>query len=216
MDTILSSSFVLGLSVGSLSLLSVKLGHSVVQPLFGDAKVFTKVFHGRAVFPPLVLFDDLLNGPIFRRVHGSHFYQSFDPKSRLLTGLTKMCWMMDIVPTVADIIYTRGEVIEALQTLGLTRAWLAARINESKQNVHNWLNPSNPTDPQDPTVWERMTDALIQMGKPKTAIPDDLREMGIELGLAVLSGDDETARRIAPEIIRQLSRNSPDPRSKKR
>lgn len=126
--------------------------------------------------------------------------------------------MIFIVPAVADVIYTRGEIIEALQTLGLTRAWLAARINESKQNVHNWLNPTAPTDPQDPTVWERMTEALIQMGKPKAAIPDDLRELGLELGLAVLSDDPDDAkeaRRMARELIRILGRPSSAPRSRK-
>lgn len=117
---------------------------------------------------------------------------------------------------MADLIYRREEVLEALSTLGLTKAWLAARINESKQNVHNWLNPTNPTDPQDPTVWERMTEALVQMGKPRTLVPDEIRDMGIELGLAVLSGDDDTARRIAPQIIRELSRPYPDNKSRKK
>lgn len=120
------------------------------------------------------------------------------------------------MPLVADVVYSRGEILDALQSLGLTRAWLAARINESKQNVHNWLHPETPTEPQDPTVWQRMTDALVQMGRPKTAIPEDIKELGVELGLAVLSGDDETARRLAPQIIRELTRPYPDPGSRKK
>jgi hypothetical protein len=107
---------------------------------------------------------------------------------------------------VSERVMARDEIVETLAALRLSKAWLATQIKESRQSVSNWLDIQNPTDPQDPTVWERMTSALMTMGKPKEVIPDDLREMGIEIALAVLSGDEDTARRLAPGLIRELSR----------
>lgn len=109
---------------------------------------------------------------------------------------------------------TRSEILDALTALRLKPSWLAVQIGTTRQNVYNWLDTANPTEPADPGMWERMTEAIAAMGKPKMQVPDDIRELGINLGIAVLAGDDDEARRIAPLIIRELSR--PYPNSKRK
>lgn len=121
------------------------------------------------------------------------------------------------MPVVADTVYSRVEILKALDDLGLTRSWLATRIQESKQNVHNWLDTESPTEPQDPTVWQKMTDAIVSMGRPRIAVPEEIRQLGIDVGIAILEGDDETARQLAPRLIRELSAPySSDQRSRKK
>lgn len=121
------------------------------------------------------------------------------------------------VPLVADVIYTREQVIEALSDLGLTKAWLASQIKESKQAVHNWLNSEAPTEPQDPTVWERMTDVLTRMGRaPADMLTADLRQWAADISIATLTGDTQAALDIAPKILKELTRGRTDQRSRKK
>ncbi len=121
------------------------------------------------------------------------------------------------MPFVADVIYTRDQVIEALQDLNLTKSWLAGQIKESKQSVHNWLDSEAPTEPQDPTVWERMTEVLTRMGRaPADMLTADLKQWAADISIATLTGDTQAALDIAPKILRELTKARPDPRSRKK
>lgn len=126
---------------------------------------------------------------------------------------------MVTVPVVADVIYTRSQILATLDSLGLTKAWLASQIKESKQAVHKWLHPTDWSEPQDPTVWQRMTDVLERMvsgpSRPE-AISPEVRQWSVDLSIAVLMGDDESAKAIAPQILRELTRTYSDSESRKK
>lgn len=106
---------------------------------------------------------------------------------------------------MADRILSRAEIVAALNGAGLTVSWLARQIDESRQNVTSWLKDENPTVPNDATVWQKMSDALSSITHSRGGIPDDIRRAGIDLAIAVLTGDQETAQKLAPGLIRELS-----------
>lgn len=100
----------------------------------------------------------------------------------------------------------RSEIVQALDGLGLSKAWLAKRIGEERQSVQRWLDEEEPDEPRDASVWERMTNVLTGLGKPRPPVPAELRQLGIDLAIAVMQKDEETAQRLAPKIIRELTR----------
>lgn len=90
--------------------------------------------------------------------------------------------------------------------MNLTKSWLADQIGKGRAQVHRWLDPEKPIEPRDPGVWERMTNVILQMGRPRAPLAPELRQQIIDLGLAVLEEDFDVAKKIAPRIIREISR----------
>lgn len=117
---------------------------------------------------------------------------------------------------VADRVLSRGEIVAALDAAGLKVAWLANQIGESRQVVSSWLRDSTPSQPHDPTVWQRISDVVSQITQSRGGIPEDIRRNGIDLAIAVLTGDQETAIRVAPSLIRELSAPYGEPGRKKK
>ena len=106
---------------------------------------------------------------------------------------------------MADRVLSRAEIVAALDAAGLKPAWLARQINESRQSVSSWLRDENPTRPTDATVWQKMSDAIANVTQSRGGIPEDIRRSGIDLAIAVLTGDQEAAIKLAPGLIRELS-----------
>lgn len=50
-----------------------------------------------------------------------------------------------------------------------------------------------------------MSDALANVTQSRGGIPEDIRRSAIELAIAVLTGDQDEAIRLAPGLIRELS-----------
>lgn len=117
---------------------------------------------------------------------------------------------------MAERVLSRAEIVAALESAGLKPAWLANQIGESRQVVSTWLRADNPAQPSDPTVWQKMSDALANITQSRGGIPEDIRRSGIDLAIAVLTGDSETAIRLAPGLIRELSAPYGEPVRKKK
>lgn len=116
---------------------------------------------------------------------------------------------------MAERVLSRGEIVAALERAGLKPAWLANQIGESRQVVSTWLRAENPAQPSDPTVWQKMSDVIAGITQSRGGIPEDIRRAGIDLAIAVLTGDNDAAIKIAPTLIRELSAPYGEPARKK-
>lgn len=77
----------------------------------------------------------------------------------------------------------RSEVLRRLQAWDLTPAWLARRINESKQAVSLWLQGTSPRDPE---MWDKMLEA-IPSENPVVGAP--LIPVGFQTAMLPMAGN---------------------------